>query len=235
MEGVPHHVTQRGNGRRQVFDSELDYGLYRDLLREYAQQYGLEILAYCLMPNHTHLVCVPGREDTLSRTLGRTHADFARHFNISRQSCGHLWQARFFSCPLDGQHLWCAMAYVERNPVRAGLAREAWDYRWSSAAMHVGLGADDPLAAPFAAWQDEYGPARWRDVLRGSVVEEGMAQRIREATRCGWPLGSEAFVTDMEQRTQRRLHPMPPGRPRKDKTGAKTTAADGRLKLEMRV
>jgi putative transposase len=128
VEGVPYHVTQRGNGRQQIFHSGTDYGLHRRLLREYARQQEVAILAYRLMPNHTHLICVPGRADSLARALGRTHADFACHFNIGQQSCGHVWQARFYSCPLDLPHLWRAMAYVERNPVRACLIVEPWIY-----------------------------------------------------------------------------------------------------------
>ena len=234
VEGIPYHLTQRGNGRQQVFHSDLDYGLYCGLLLEYTKRYDLAVLAYCLMPNHTHLVCVPGRPDALARALGRTHADFARHFNIARQSCGHVWQARFFSCPLDEAHLWHAMAYVERNPVRAGLVTKAWSYRWSSAALHCGFRFDDPLVAPFAAWQEEYGLWRWREVLLGSVAEEAMAQRIRESTRCGWPLGSESFVRDLEQRAGRRLHRLPPGRPKADNE-RETVTLDGQLALEMGV
>jgi putative transposase len=233
-EGIPYHVTQRGNGRQQVFHSGTDYGLYRSLLRAYARQYGVSILAYCLMPNHTHLVCVPCRADSLARTLGRTHADFARHFNIARQSCGHVWQARFYSCPLDLPHLWRAMAYVERNPVRAGLISEAWSYPWSSAATHCGLQSADPLVEPCAEWQEEYGFQRWCEVLLSSVAEEAAAQRIREATHCGRPLGWESFVQELEQIAGRRLRPLPPGRPRVENE-RRTASLDGQLTLEMGV
>jgi putative transposase len=100
-EGVPHHVTQRGNGRQRVFRCPEDYALYEDLLQRYAKRSGLALWAYCLMPNHIHLICVPEHERSLATALGRTHADFAKHFNIVGRSCGHVWQARFFSCPLD--------------------------------------------------------------------------------------------------------------------------------------
>lgn len=232
VEGVPYHVTQRGNGRQQVFQSGMDYALYRSLLKENAKQYEVSILAYCLMPNHTHLVCVPARPDSLARALGRTHSDFARHFNIDRQSCGHVWQARFYSCALDTPHLWRAMAYVERNPVRAGLIAEAWDYPWSSAAANCGLNSTDPLVEPCAVWEEEYGYKRWREVLLSSVSEEAMAHRIREATRCGWPLGSTAFVQELEEHTGRRLHPLPPGRPGAGKE-RQTASAEGQLTFEM--
>ena len=214
VEGVPHHVTQRGNGRQQVFHTVEDYALYRRLLGEYAERFGLAIWAYCLMPNHAHLVCVPEAPKSLARAVGHAHADFARNFNIRRQICGHVWQARFFSCALGRPHLWRAMAYVERNPVRAGLAEYAWDYPWSSAAVHCGLEAADPLIQRCTGWEAEYGWPRWREVLLSSIAEEAVAQRIREATRCGWPLGDTGFVQELESTAGRRLHPLPPGRPK---------------------
>lgn len=214
VEGVPYHVTQRGSGARRVFFSELDFRLYLRLLRHYAQKHELSVWAYCLMPNHVHLVCVPGRPDSLSRALGRTHADYARHINIRQQGCGHLWQARFFSCPLDGAHLWRAMVYVERNPVRAGICGQAWDYRWSSAAVHCGL-ADSDRLLDLGPWSEIYDTLRWPEVLRTSVEEEAMAERIRQATRTGRPLGSEQFLEELEEITGRRLRPQAPGRPKK--------------------
>jgi hypothetical protein len=124
------------------------------------------------------------------------------------------------------------MAYVERNPVRAGLIAEPWDYPWSGAAAHCGLNHDDPLVGSWAEWEEVYGFRRWRQVLLSSVAEEALAQRIREAARCGWPLGSEAFVKELEHAAGRRLHPLPPGRPRADNE-RQAAAPDGQLTLEM--
>jgi putative transposase len=123
--GIAFHITQHGNARQQVFFDDTDRLLYLDLLRENAARFVLNVWAYCLMPNHIHLVAVLLRPTSLARTLGRTHADYARHFNLRQQACGHVWQARFFSCPLDSWHLWHAMAYVERNPVRARIVADA--------------------------------------------------------------------------------------------------------------
>jgi hypothetical protein len=94
------------------------------------------------------------------------------------------------------------------------LGTTPWSYQWSSAAAHCGLQSADPLVELCAGWQEEYGFQRWREVLLSSVAEEAMAQRIREAARCGWPLGSEAFVHELEQRAGRRLHPLPLAVPR---------------------
>jgi len=214
VEGVPHHVTQRGNAKQVLFRSDGDCQLYLSLLRVYSRRYGLKVWAYCLMPNHVHVVAVPEHTFSMARTLGRTHSDYARHFNIQRQSCGHVWQARFFSCPLDGAHLWRAMAYVERNPVRAGLMGEASAYRWSSASAHL-RGYDGEEFLDLSAWSECYTPNRWREVLETSVSDEALAERLREATIRGRPLGSAEFVDELERRMLRHLRPQRAGRPKK--------------------
>jgi putative transposase len=139
LEDVPFHITQRGNGRQQVFFEESDYRLYLDLLSRYALQAKLEIEAYCLMPNHVHLIAVPRRLNAMASVLSRTHADYARYFNLKLRTCRHVWQSRYFSCPLADSHLRNAIAYVERNPVRAKLAASADQFPWSSARQHLDL------------------------------------------------------------------------------------------------
>ena len=103
LENIPYHVTQRGNGRQRVFFDAQDYRLYLDLLRSYAEDAQLRLWAYCLISNHVHLIAVPECADAMASALGRTHADFARHFNLRGRTCGHVWQARF-SCPLEAGH-----------------------------------------------------------------------------------------------------------------------------------
>jgi len=129
--GLPHHVTQRGNGRRVVFHSDEDL----QLLREYGERYAVRWWGYCLMSNHVHLVAVPMKENALANTLRRAHSDYARYANVKLRTSGHFWQNRYYSCPLDQIHQWTAIAYVERNPVRAGMVSQAEDYAWSSAPM----------------------------------------------------------------------------------------------------
>ena len=152
-------MTQRGNGKQTAFRTASDYALYLDLLRNYATHFDLATWAYCLLPNHVHLVCVPGNPRSLWLTLGRTHSDMARHFNIVGRSYGHVWQARFFSCPLDRAHRWRAMAYMDRNPVRAGHVTDAQAYRRSSALAHTDRTAAGKLLE-FGPWLAEYGYER---------------------------------------------------------------------------
>jgi len=225
--GLPHHVTQRGNGRRPTFLSDSDRMVYLDLLQRHRKQCDLRIWAYCLMPNHVHLLAVPGREESLARALGRTHADYARYWNARRNSCGHLWQARFYSCPLECDQVWTVARYIEVNPVRAGMVGEAGDWRWSSAQAHIS-GADASGLLEMSPWQAEYDSARWQSVLRTSVYDEAWRQRLAEATATGRPLGSEAFVEELEQRLGCRLRPKPAGRPR---NAAREEAAQLRLEI----
>jgi REP element-mobilizing transposase RayT len=180
-----------------AFDADADRAVYLDLLRERAGQYRLLIWAWCVMDNHIHLLAVPQHSDSLHRALGRTHADYARYLNAKRRSCGHLWQARFFSCVVAPKYLWTTMAYIEKNPVRAGIVREAEQYRWSSATSHITgtdtgpVSSDGGMAPKIYAKRDGQMccEARW------------MLKRLTsgfEKLRCGCPLGDKVFPTHVE-------------------------------------
>jgi putative transposase len=198
-----------------VFDSDSDRAVYLDLLRERADRYRLLVWAWCLMGNHVHLLGVPQRTDSLHRALGRTHADYARYLNAKRRSCGHLWQACFYSCVVAPKYLWVTMAYIENNPVRAAIVTEAEQYRWSSAMSHV-TAADNDHLLQMEEWRRKYTPERWKDVLNNTVDAEADSERIREATVRGRPLGDDVFSTHLESILgRRRLRPNPVGRPRK--------------------
>ena len=201
---TPHHVTQRGNGRQDVFFSDRDYEVYVDAFFDYAARYRVSVWGYCLMSNHVHFVAAPEDATGLARVFGRTHADYARYANLLRRSCGHFWQARFYSCALDGTHAWKALAYVERNPVRAGLVESAEQYRCSSAAAHC-LDQDDSGRLDVWEWRRYYTGERWREALQSGVEEEAQNERIREATRRGAPLGSDAFVEQIGRKLGRRI------------------------------
>ena len=186
--------------------------LYLKLLGAYSARYGLHLWGYCLMDNHVHVVGVPQRPDALARALRQTHADYARYANVKRRNSGHFWQNRYFSCALDRWHCWRALAYIERNPVRAGKVGEAGEWRWSSARAHLG-DADAERWLDLNPWREQYSLQQWREVLQTTIAEQAEAERIREATRTGRPLGDEGFVLEMERRLQRRLTAGKPGRP----------------------
>ncbi|MBN2324952.1 MAG: transposase [Spirochaetes bacterium] len=137
ISGCPHHVIQRGNRRQKVFFCERDKKIYFNLLHKETVRCGVEVWAYCLMDNHVHLIVVPVKEDSLARGIGETHRKYTRMINLREGWSGYLWQGRFLSYPLNNRYLYAAVRYVERNPVRAGLVKNAEDYRWSSARAHV--------------------------------------------------------------------------------------------------
>jgi putative transposase len=152
VPGVAHHVTQRGNRRQPTFFQEDDYRAYLELLGEGCGRCGVEVWAYCLMPNHVHLIVVPQSEDGLRRALGEAHRRYTRRINFREGWRGHLWQGRFASFALDARYLRRAARYVELNPVRAKLCRMPWRWPWSSAAAHV-AGKEDGVVrvAPLRA------------------------------------------------------------------------------------
>ena len=118
IPGVPHHITQRGNNRQDVFFVDDDRRVYLELLAAQAERFGLKLLGYCLMDNHVHLVATPAGEASLARAVGRTHFLYTQYVNRLHGRSGHLWQNRFYSCALDDEHLWNALVYVETKGQR---------------------------------------------------------------------------------------------------------------------
>jgi putative transposase len=211
---LAHHITQRGNNRQLVFQTADRYRLYLDLLCQYARRHPVQILAYCLMPNHVHPIAVPGTPDALASLLGRVHSEYALASNRAERRTGHLWRNRFFSSPMDQAYTMRAVRYVELNPVRAGLASLPWEWRWSSAHAHVTAGAADPVLD--SEWSDYFGGwnfTEWRENLSAALTDEEL-KRLRRATRTGEPLGSREFVGALERQTGKRLRVLGRGRPR---------------------
>lgn len=213
--GEPHHLTQRGNNRQQTFFDDHDRNRYCRLLRDQAARAGMRLLGYCLMTNHVHLVAVPEHPAAFAEALGRLHGDYARRLHERRGGHGHLWQNRFYSCPLDRDHLWTALRYVDLNPVRAGLVADATEYEWSSARAHV-EGRDAQGLLDLDLWKEVSRGQDWRDALAHSRDDEAAEiAALRHATRTGRPLGSEGFVKRLEATFGRKLNPKRTGRPKK--------------------
>jgi putative transposase len=145
VPGVPHHITQRGNNRQDVFSSEQDRIRYLQILREHSRRQNVRILGWCLMSNHVHLVAVPGSVESLALALGQAHSQYSLEQNRKQGRSGHLWQGRFFSCPIESKRLMSAIRYVELNPVRAWMTADACDWRWSSARVHTSPEVRDEL------------------------------------------------------------------------------------------
>ena len=216
IPGCAHHITQRGNNRQDVFFVDDDRRLYLGLLAEECDARGLDILAYCLMSNHVHLIAVPRDEQSLAKGFGRTNFRYAQAVNRLHGRSGHLWQNRFYSCPLDGRHFWRAMCYVERNPVCAKMVRVAWRYPWSSAAAHCGKSADKTGLLDMAWWARKSPGRDWPACLQRRQDKTELAA-LRLCTHRGRPLGTDSFMSKLEKLVGRRLRPLPVGRPRKTK------------------
>lgn len=200
--GLPHHITQRGNRRQQTFFCEEDYRTYLHLMAEWCSRWKVEIWAYCLMPNHVHLIAVPPSKEALTGAIAEAHRRYTYRVNLREGWTGHLWQGRFSSFPMDEAHLYTAARYIELNPVRSGLVEEPWQYPWSSAAAHL-AGQDDRLVQ-VRPLLDMFGD--WREYLtQGIPVEDTEALRRHERT--GRPLGDEAFLTRLEEALGRTLRP----------------------------
>lgn len=212
VPGSVHNITQRGNHRQQIFFSDADRRLYLDLVYESSELAQVELWGCCLMSNHVHWLVLPKTLQGLARLFRRAHGEYARHRHRLRRTSGHLWQARYYSCPVEGDHVWRALAYVERNPVRAGLVRTAEEYQWSSTQARLGL-SRKPEWLNTESWQREYDPERWQYVLETSVADAAFRDRIREATVSGKPLGSDHFVRRLAKEFDRPMEIRPRGRP----------------------
>jgi len=202
----PHHVTQRGNRRQKTFFSNEDYLAYIDLIADARHEVGIEVWAYCLMPNHVHLVIVPNEPDSLANLFRLAHRRYTRRINLREGWRGHLWQERFHSFVMDEVHLIAAVRYVELNPVRASLCEQPADWPWSSARAHL-IGQDDKLVsvAPMTARV-----GNWSHYL--AVVEQQQQQdTIRKHTRTGRPVGNMRFLRKLELITGRNLDKKRPG------------------------
>lgn len=204
--GYPHHVTQRGNRRQRTFFRDADYEAYIELLRERKGKAGVEVWAYCLMPNHVHVVAVPERKESLGRLFGVIHHVYAWQVNADNNWRGHLWQERFHSCVMNDAHLFAAVRYIELNPVRAGLCAQAEDWRWSSVHAHIDAGPDDLVSVE---------PMRQRvSDWRRYLLQEDCPQlldSLRKHTRTGHPAGDESFIGQIEGVTGRTLRRRKPG------------------------
>lgn len=180
LPGIPHHVTQRGNRRQATFFADSDYALYVGLLRHWCAKSRTAVWAWCLMPNHVHLVLVPADADGLRAALAPTHRLYTGEINRREGWRGHLWQSRFASFPMEERHLHACLRYVELNPVRAGLVGRPEDWSWSSARAHLGLGPDRLTDVTPMRERIE----NWRDFLDAGM-EDSDREAIRMAERSG--------------------------------------------------
>jgi len=213
VSAVPHHVTQRGNRRQTVFFGDDDYRAYLALLTQHVRDAGVSVWAWCLMPNHVHLMLTPPTPGALRAALSEAHRRYSRRVNLREGWRGYLWQGRFASCPLDEAHALAAARYIELNPVRARLVRRAEDWPWSSARAHL-TGRSDGLTEIGALG---IATADWPSFLAQGLDDTSL-EAIRRGERTGRPTGDGDFVARLESNTGRQLAPRKRGpKPRPDR------------------
>jgi len=207
VPGYPHHVTQRGIRRQQTFFDHSDYQTYIELIRELKVKAGVKIWAYCLMPNHVHLIAVPNEKQSLARLFGTAHHRYAKRVNAIHDWRGHLWQERFYSVVMDETHTLAAMRYVELNPVRAGLCRRADEWLWSS--VHGNLGKIPDEIVDESEVRNII--SDWQGFLT-EYDESNLIDSLRTQTNTGRPIGDDRFIELLERKTGRRIRRSNPGR-----------------------
>ena len=208
----PHHITQRGNNRADVFFDDQDKTTYLSLLKSYCEKTNVELWAYCLMANHVHILAIPVDEGSLSRCIGRTNLLYTQHVNRKYQRSGRLWQNRFFSTIVDTEtYLWAVARYIENNPVKSALVTRPEDYPWSSCRANISGHGDGLVTGK--GWLDEKDRGAYKLFLMKQDL--GMDETIRAKTSTGRPLGSDTFISELEITLRRKVLPGKAGRPRK--------------------
>ena len=190
VPGLPHHIAQRGNYRQPVFFSPGDRLYFLRHLERRARQSGIDVLGWCLMSNHFHLIAIPSLDTSFSLGLRALLSEYTLHINARQERPrGHLWQGRFYSCALPGARVWTALRYVELNPVRAGLVAAPEQYRWSSARFHLDL---EPAPALLNHARHPMMPAaEWAECLRAGAKPDEEIE-LRRCTLSGRPCGAPA-------------------------------------------
>lgn len=201
VPGYPHHVTQQGYRRMKTFFTEGDYQAYLNWVKEFKTESGVEVWAYCLMPNHVLLVVVPQQEDSLSRFFRQVHRYYSRYINFRENWRGHLWQEQFHSFVMDEQYLLTTVRYVELNAVRAHLCQRPEQWRWSSTQAHRSRCDEGVVTVQRMLSRIE----DWDKYLQ---TEDNMVSDIdciRTNSRTGRPLGSRDFIESLEVLTGKDL------------------------------
>lgn len=208
LVGHPHHITQRGINRDSIFFDVEDYSFMLDSLKTGIEKSSSDLWAYCLMPNHFHLLVVPRIEEGMGKLLHYATFRYAQYFNKKYNRTGRLWQNRYYSSIVDfEEYLWAAVRYIETNPVRCGLVKTPDEWRWSSARFHI-IGESRDMTLP-----TEWIPQSLKENYRNYLLEQADDNMIRKAVISGRPLGSDEFIRKLETILNRPIKSRPRGRP----------------------
>lgn len=214
---LPHHVIHRGNNRAAIFLDASDHERMLDLLGECATREHVAIHSYVLMSNHLHLLVTPATSEGLPRLMQAVGRRYVQGFNKRHQRTGTLWEGRYRATAIQTErYVLACMAYIDLNPVRAGMVVRPEDYPWSSYLHYRGLRADK-LLTPHPIWWQLGNTPFEREARYGERVAQGLSaddqQALTDATLKGWALGEPEFLADLQTRTSRRLLRAKAGRP----------------------
>lgn len=217
VAGHLHHVIQRGNNGQAIFCSAVDYQTWLDLLLETSKKFDVAIHAYVLMENHFHLLVSPGSDGALPQMMQAIGRRYVRYFNTACQRSGTLWEGRYRATVLQvEQYLLPCMAYIDLNPVRAGLVDNPLHYPWSSHAHYLGQ-ATQKIITPHALFWTTGNTPFAREEAYANLVREGLSSKqlhaLTDATLKGWALGDAEFLAELQKKTPRRLKKSRAGRP----------------------
>lgn len=217
VPGYPHHVIQRGNNRQPIFVAAEDFGRMLALLSEYARQFQVAIHAYVLMDNHFHLLATPETAEGLPKMMQAVGRSYVRYFNDHHGRSGTLWEGRYRSTLIEtDRYLLSCMAYIDLNPVRAGMVAQARDYPWSSHGHYTGQRQDKLITPHPLVWTLGNTPfareAAYAELVHAGV-SAGQQAALTDATLRGWALGGPDFLAELQKRTGRRPSQMRAGRP----------------------
>ena len=222
VSGYSHHVILRGNNKGNIFFQTADYERMLDLLQLHSKLCSVNIHAYVLMTNHLHLLCTPQKDGGLSQMMQSVGRTYVRAINRAHSRTGTLFEGRFRSSLIQTErYLLTCMAYIDLNPVRAGMVAQAKDYTWSSHAFYVGARTDKLITSHPLYWELGNTPFA-REASYAKMVDAGVSVNQQSAlTRSvltGWALGEDQFMAQLQQKTVRRVTKSKAGRPEKPST-----------------
>jgi putative transposase len=209
-----YHVLNRSNGKTKIFSSEQEYAHFESLLQEGKELTGMRILAYCVMPNHWHLVLYPKNDRDLSEFMRWVTTTHVRQRRVQTKSIGHghLYQGTYKSFPVEtDKHLVDLIRYVEQNPLRARLVRRAEDWKWSSLYRRMrNMPKDKKLLDRLPTVLPSNYKESVNDLLSKEIVET-----VRHSITKGLPYGGEAWVQSVVREYNLQSSTRGPGRPKK--------------------
>ena len=222
LAGYPHHIILRGNNRQAIFMDSADFQRMLALLQANAQDQQVQIHAYVLMSNHLHLLLTPMQNDSLPKMMQAVGRSYVLYFNKRHRRSGTLWEGRYRSALIQTERYFLAcMAYIDLNPLRAGMVAQAADYLWSSHGHYIGR-QNEAWLSPHPLYWDMGNTPFAREAAYAAMVQAGVNQEQQQALTSsalsGWALGEKSFVQGLQKQTTRRVNRAKAGRPFGSKT-----------------